>query len=260
VQRPHRRPTATAVPHPPGRQPLHPGALPATQHLSSHPQQPQHSVSALHRTHRVAGIGRQPLIRRPTVPPGGVIGIAGTGPRDRQQRSAADRVTRHHRTHLRVVAAVIGHRNRPPSPPLKPPGPTRHTRIRGLAELEHNRRDSRRLGSLAVLMLGGRQPRRPRPRTHHTTTRPQRSAAAIRRASNFGKVTVLRVLWNLKQVCATVRPAIQSKSLRGSGNPRRPGRGFRRLLSCHICPAKRSANARAGRLRSDRQRQHLPVV
>jgi hypothetical protein len=45
--------------------------------------------------------------------------------------------------------------------------------------LEHNRRNSRRFGSPALLMVGERQPRCPRPCTHYTTTRPHACAAVI---------------------------------------------------------------------------------
>ncbi len=78
------------------------------------------------------------------------------------------------------------------------------------------RRDHRRVGSAAPLVGGGRQPRRPRPRTHHTTTRPQRRTPAIRRASNFRNVTA-RAIWNCRQVCATVRPDLHSQDPFGDG-------------------------------------------
>lgn len=185
MQCPHRRPAAVPVAHPPRGQALGPGALPAPQHLGSHTQQPQYGVGALHRTHAVTGVSGQPLIRRPAVTPGGVIGIPCPRPSDRQQRAPADRIARHHRAHLRVVAAVIGHRHRKRRPPLHPPGPARHPRPRRLPQLEHDRRHRRRLRAPASLMISSRQPRCPRPRTHHTTTRPHRRTPAIPRLANF---------------------------------------------------------------------------
>ncbi|ASL14569.1 hypothetical protein MYCOZU2_02152 [Mycobacterium intracellulare subsp. chimaera] len=241
VQRPHTGPAAAPIPHPPRGHPLGPGALPAAQHLRRHTEQPQHRIGALHRAHAVAGVRSQALIRRPAVTPGAVIGVAGPRRRDRQQRAPADRVARHHRPHLGVIAAVKGHRNRPRHPTLQPPRPTRHPRPRRLTQLESDRRNRLSRVSPAITMPGRRQPPRPRPRTHHTTTRPHRRTTAIQRRgrtrTRCGQkmITKRGVAWNSRQVCATVRPVEQDSSLRGSGNPWPASRGFRRLFSCHVC-------------------------
>ncbi len=65
-------------------------------------------------------------------------------------------------------------------------------------------------------------------------------------------VTGLRVCSNLMQICATVRRVDQDTSLSGGTESPGASRGFRRLLSCHICPYRAFG--------SHRQRQCLRYV
>jgi hypothetical protein len=142
-------------------------------------------IGALHSANRVAGVGGQALIGGPAAPPGAVIGIASPGLGDRAHRFQAHRVTRHHRTHVGVVAGRISHRHRKPRPPLSPPRPAGHPSPRRLAQLQYDRRHMLRwlrLSAPAAGMAGLRQPHPPhRAGTRQTTTRTTRAASAIRR-------------------------------------------------------------------------------
>ena len=79
------------------------------------------------------GSSRTPLWRH-----GGTV--LKTSLSDADESAQRDRVARHHRAHLRVVVAVVGHRNSDPRPALLAGKPTRDSGVGVVTEVEVNGR------------------------------------------------------------------------------------------------------------------------
>ena len=129
-----------AIPDTPGGEPFGAGALPTPENLSGQPEQSQGGVGTLHRSNGVAGVAGQTLVGGAAIAAGAPVGVAGAGLSDADESAQRDRVARHHRAHLRVVVAVVGHRNSDPRPALLAGKPTRDSGVGVVTEVEVNGR------------------------------------------------------------------------------------------------------------------------
>lgn len=160
---PRRRATPTPRPtpghgHPPATTPT---ARCGCADARAAPRWPPPTTATPHR--RAAPCARCSRCQQPTAhwtagsPPGAVLGVACAGLRDPQDGCAADLVGPQHRTHVRVVAQVIGDRHGERRPSLRTPRPARHPREGPLPQLQHDRRPTHDAG-LGVVAGAGRCP------------------------------------------------------------------------------------------------------
>jgi len=129
-----------AIPDAPGGEPFGAGALPTAENLGGQSEQSQRCVGTLHRADGVAGVSGEAFVGGSTVASCSPVGVAGAGLGNAHESAQRDRVARHHRAHLRLVVAVVGHRNRDPRPALLAGKPARDSGVGVVTEVEVNGR------------------------------------------------------------------------------------------------------------------------
>lgn len=135
-----------AIPDTPGGEPFGAGALPTAENLGGQPEQSQRCVGTLHRSNGVAGVSGEALVGGSTVASCSPVGVAGAGLGNAHESAQRDWVARHHRAHLRVVVAVVGHRNRHARPALLAGKPARDSGVGVVTEIEVNGRGRSSVG------------------------------------------------------------------------------------------------------------------